>query len=90
MQIPIVQQTEDIAGDLVFTQPKFYFGQVLEDPKGDPGMVFGMHFSGEWHYKLVYVHSDAVSQAYSESSLAIATHEIVAFQEVKSLKPSSY
>jgi len=70
MHIPITQPTEDIAGDLVFTQPKFHFGQVLEDPKGDRGFVIGMSYGEYWHYTLFYTEMEAMSGEIPEFQLA--------------------
>lgn len=44
MNIKVVQPED--AGDLEFTQPKYYFGQMLEDEEGDVGFVIQMRFRG--------------------------------------------
>lgn len=76
MNIPITQPGEDIAGDLVFFQPKFHFGQVLENLKGEEGFVIGMNFDGEWNYILFYTELEAMSKEIPENQLAIATATI--------------
>ena len=70
MHIPIVQPEEDIAGDLVFTQPKFHFGQVLENLKGEKGFVIGMSYGEYWHYTLFYTEIEAMSKEIPEHQLA--------------------
>lgn len=73
MNIKITQPPIEIAGDLEFTQPKFYFGQILEDKKGILGFVIGMDFDGEWNYTLFYTSLECVSKSIPESECAIAT-----------------
>lgn len=70
MNVPITQPTENISGDLIFTQPKFHFGQVLEDIKGDKGFVVGMSFDGDWNYVLFYTELLALGKELPESQLA--------------------
>lgn len=90
MQIPITQPPEDIAGDLVFTQPKFYFGQILEDEKRSKGFVIGMDFDGEWHYTLFYPQFLVVSKRIVENKLAIATTEVVAMSDSLAMLPPQF
>lgn len=37
---------------LRFTQPKYYFGQLLKDKQGLCGFVIQVSFNGEWEYEL--------------------------------------
>lgn len=71
MQIPIVQPSEEARGDLEFIQPRFHFGQVLEDAQSRVGFVFGMDFDGEWHYQLFYIQTSSNSSRIPENRLAI-------------------
>lgn len=78
MNIPITQPSPIIAGDLEFTQPRYHFGQMLEDEKGRLGFVFAMHFDGEWHYQLFYTQSCSAGNPIPENLLAIATATVEA------------
>jgi hypothetical protein len=78
MNISIAQPFEDIAGDLVFVQPKFHFGQILEDLKGDSGFVIGMDFDGEWNYTLFYTKIMAISRSIKETELASSSADTIA------------
>lgn len=78
MNISITQPDVDIAGDLIFTQPRYHFGQILEDKKGDNGFVIGMDFDGEWNYTLFYITVECMSKPIPESECAIATTTIKA------------
>lgn len=76
MHIPIAQPTEEIAGDLIFTQPLFHFGQVLENLKSEKGFVIGMNFDGEWKYILFYTALLVMSQEIPEHRLASSSISI--------------
>lgn len=70
MNITIIQPSIEIAGDLVFVQPKFHFGQTLEDEKGKSGFVIGMEFDGDWYYILFYTELLVASKPLKENELA--------------------
>lgn len=89
MHILITQPSVDIAGDLIFTQPKFHFGQVLEDLKGDKGFVVGMNFDGDnWSYILFYTELLALGKEVPESQLASSSTTIVAIDSYNALQGS--
>lgn len=78
MNIPITQPPTEIAGDLEFTQPRYHFGQILEDERGRQGFVFGMHCDGEWHYQLFYTQSCSAGNPIPENRLAKSSTTIQA------------
>lgn len=88
MHVPITQPTVDIAGDLVFVQPKFHFGQVLEDLQGQEGFVIGMNFDGEWQYILFYTQLETTSRELPESQLASFSTTVSAVRSQPLLKGS--
>ena len=89
MHVPITQPTESVAGDLIFTQPKFHFGQVLEDLKGDKGFVVGMNFDGDnWNYILFYTELLALGKELPESQLASSSTTVVAIDSYNYLEGS--
>lgn len=77
MNVKITQPDPDIAGDLTFTQPKYHFGQVIEDSKGCLGFIIGMEFSGEWKYTIVYYNPLDVSRPLVETEIAEVTITVV-------------
>lgn len=78
MNISITQIPENFNGDLIFTQPRYHFGQILEDEKGETGFVFGMHFDGEWHYQLFYTELLCAGNPIPENKLAISSVTVAA------------
>lgn len=78
MSIAIVQPAEAEGGDLVFTQPKFHFGQTLEDEKNRRGFVIGMDFDGNWNYTLFYTELIVPSKPLKENELALLTQSTIA------------
>lgn len=92
MNIKIVQPEPEDAGDLEFTQPKYYFGQMLEDEEGDIGFVVQMSFQGYWRYALLYTKLDSLGGWIPEHKLATATinqanSQLTSFQQL--LKPQA-
>lgn len=85
MNIPISQPPEDIAGDLTFTQPRYHFGQIVEDKKGESGFVIGMDFDSDWHYTLFYSRLNVVSKRIIESHLAISTTQVAAMSDAPAM-----
>lgn len=87
MEVKIVQPSVDIAGDLEFTQPRFHFGQVLENLKGQQGFVIGMEFDGEWSYTLFYKDLMVMSTRIKEEELATSSSDAIAVESKLILPP---
>ena len=76
MNIKIVQPEPKYAADIEFVQPKYYFGQLLEDLKGDAGFVVSMSFGEEWTYGLYYYDLGIAAFDIAESNLAVSPESL--------------
>lgn len=75
MEIKITNQhLENSDGDLLFHQPKYYFGQMLiygkyKDGRDRTGIVVQMKFIGEWNYSLFNLETSGLTDWYKEDQL---------------------